>query len=171
MHRVFLVFIIFASSTYADVPHYNSQTVVSYLRDSEVVAVVKKLNGALSFEEYIKIATDYSDMDEDSLYKIWRKNRTKLKDEFIVLKSYKGNMELGELFNATVADSITYLTKRSGDYLIFFQKDKEGLYYSSCDLFDVESSKTAFKQIHSLSEVISFTIKNGKLNCLYEKVE
>jgi len=166
IYRLFYAILLSISiKAYADIPPFSSGNVNDYLLSASEVAIVKKLDGALSFKEFLSMFDGAINTSEEELYELWMKSRYELDDRFIVLKSFKGKRKTGQYIKAYVADSNSYLTKRNSSYLIFFRDDAHELSYSNCDIIK-SYEEIISRSDNSLEGIIAIAISKDKLNCL-----
>ena len=161
--------LLFASIARADSIPYTQKTVKSYLANSEMVALVYKLDGYISFSEYYEILSRFSEESEKDIYERWKANKRKVDDLFLVVKDFNSEENLGSYVTARVSGAARNITEIGNHYLVFFRKSElnasSALSYSICDVVLPEQITERVKKSMSQSELINLVVANRLLGC------
>lgn len=170
MNKVIFSFLVFwCSLLKADTIPYTQETVDSYLHGSKMVALVHKVDGYMSFDEYYRIMSQVSNESERLIYKKWKASKMDVDDKFLVLKNYSSIGDYGQFVRAKVVGAASNATEIGQTYVIFFRdrdlKNGGDLNYSICDVVSLEQEKKLSVGKLDKTALIEKVISDRLLGC------
>jgi len=141
---------------------YTRDNAIDYFSSSENIYIALKIGGELSYSEFERAIDKYNDFEDKTKYKMFNEFKNGSPDVFVVLKRYRGNINVGSRFSANNLGSITELGER---YILFFNDREGALYYGDCDA--IEAKEVPDPYIKEVNKMMKY-IANSKLTpCLY----
>ncbi|MBB3062433.1 hypothetical protein [Microbulbifer rhizosphaerae] len=123
-------------------PAYKSDEVREYLKDKDTVVLAIKVGGTIGVREYKNLFSEF--VEDEELLDYWKRinNKSKL-DQFLVVKSYKGEAREGEIlpvkqfsenYGATYLKEAYLLFLSPNDNPYFKSSVGDSLVYTECDV-------------------------------------
>lgn len=104
---------------------------------SSIIAVVVKIGGRVNCTSFAEMPLEESCFGEFISKDVQKFNEKELKEELLVIKVLRGNLNPKDILKVDYMDIGDYRGLRFGvPYLIFFHKKIKKLYYEPCDVVE-----------------------------------